>query len=86
MLCRETTHECVEMIRPYLYSYTPDGPRKQVDLDTTSIDSNYIILLDSYFELVTYHGGGIHQLRLLLELCLIFRRIAQRSKHGTPGC
>lgn len=56
MLNRETTGECIRMIRPFLYSYIQGGLRKQVELDTSSVHSNSIVLMDSYFELVTYHG------------------------------
>ncbi|CAK8692475.1 protein transport protein Sec23A-like [Clavelina lepadiformis] len=49
------------MIQPVLYSYSFNGPPEPVLLDSASIQADKILLLDSFFQVLIYHGETIDQ-------------------------
>uniref|UniRef100_A0A674C673 Protein transport protein SEC23 n=1 Tax=Salmo trutta TaxID=8032 RepID=A0A674C673_SALTR len=51
------------MIQPILYSYSFHGPPEPVLLDSGSILPDRILLMDTFFQLVIYHGETIAQWR-----------------------
>jgi len=55
MLYRESTLDCLTMIQPVLYSYSFTGC-EPVMLDTASIQPDRILLLDTFFLLLIFHG------------------------------
>lgn len=56
MLNREDLTQALTMIYPLLYSYSLNGPPEPVRLDIASIQSDRILLMDTYFQIVIYHG------------------------------
>ncbi|EIE23773.1 COP-II coat subunit [Coccomyxa subellipsoidea C-169] len=62
-LNKETAQEATVMIQPSLFSYRAAGACAQVLLDVTSIAPDRILLLDSYFYVVVFHGSSIAQWR-----------------------
>lgn len=49
------------MIQAVLYSYSFNGPPEPVLLDSTSIKQDTILLLDTFFQVLIYHGETIDQ-------------------------
>nr|XP_039259214.1 protein transport protein Sec23A-like [Styela clava] len=49
------------MIQPVLYSYSFNGPPEPVLLDSTSIQPDKILLLDTFFQVLIFHGETIAQ-------------------------
>uniref|UniRef100_H2ZP45 Protein transport protein SEC23 n=1 Tax=Ciona savignyi TaxID=51511 RepID=H2ZP45_CIOSA len=49
------------MMQPVLYSYSFNGPPEPVLLDSTSIQADKILLLDTFFQVLIYHGETIDQ-------------------------
>lgn len=47
------------MIQPTLTSYTLDAPPGPVLLDSISIRADAILLLDSFFYIVVFHGESV---------------------------
>ena len=43
-------------IQPILYAYTFNGPPEPVLLDTSSIQADRILLMDTFFQLLIFHG------------------------------
>jgi len=62
-LNREDLTQCLIMIQPILYSYSFQGPPEPVLLDTSSIQPDRILLLDTFFQVLIYHGETIAQWR-----------------------
>lgn len=62
-LNRETTTNALVMIQPTLMSYSFSGPPEPVLLDVASIVPDRILLLDSYFTVVIFHGTTVAQWR-----------------------
>ena len=56
MLNREDLTQSLIMIQPLLYSYSFNGPPEPVLLDTASIQADRILLMDTFFQIVIYHG------------------------------
>lgn len=52
---RESTQDCLTMIQPVLHSYSFNGC-EPVMLDTSSIQPDRILLLDTFFLLLIFHG------------------------------
>ena len=50
--------QCLIMIQPLLYAYSFQGP-EPVLLDSTSIKPDRILLMDTFFQVVIYHGETI---------------------------
>jgi protein transport protein SEC23 len=51
------------MIQPTLMSYTFDQPPQPVLLDSVSIRPDVILLLDTFFHILIFHGETIAQWR-----------------------
>jgi len=63
MLMREDLNQCLIMIQPILYAYTFSGPPEPVLLDTSSIQPDRILLMDTFFQILIFHGETIAQWR-----------------------
>ncbi|ONK59608.1 uncharacterized protein A4U43_C08F8220 [Asparagus officinalis] len=63
MLNRENVANSVVMIQPLLISYSLQSAPEPVLLDVTAIAADRILLLDSYFTVVVFHGLTIAQWR-----------------------
>lgn len=63
MLDRENVNNAVVMIQPSLISYSFHSAPEPVLLDVTAIAADKILLLDSYFTIVVFHGMSIAQWR-----------------------
>jgi len=59
MLNREDLTQSLIMIQPLLYSYSFNGPPEPVLLDTSSIQKDRILLMDTFFQIVIFHGETI---------------------------
>uniref|UniRef100_A0A3Q3IVF2 Protein transport protein SEC23 n=1 Tax=Monopterus albus TaxID=43700 RepID=A0A3Q3IVF2_MONAL len=60
---RQDLTQSLIMIQPILYSYSFHGPPEPVLLDSSSILPDRILLMDTFFQLVIYHGETISQWR-----------------------
>uniref|UniRef100_A0A8B9H8V2 Protein transport protein SEC23 n=1 Tax=Astyanax mexicanus TaxID=7994 RepID=A0A8B9H8V2_ASTMX len=60
---RQDLTQSLIMIQPILYSYSFHGPPEPVLLDSSSILPDHILLMDTFFQLVIYHGETIAQWR-----------------------
>ncbi|GLE03067.1 hypothetical protein PINS_up011946 [Pythium insidiosum] len=58
-LLRESTTNSLVMLQPSLLSYSFNGPPVPALLDATSVRSDTILLLDSFFYVVVFHGDTI---------------------------
>ncbi|XP_044013279.1 protein transport protein Sec23A isoform X2 [Aphidius gifuensis] len=65
MLMREDLTNSLIMVQPILYSYGFDGPPEPVLLDTSSIQPDRILLMDTFFQILIFHGETIAQWRQL---------------------
>ena len=60
VLNKETTSEALLMLQPELISYQlASSEPEPVMLDVTSIAADRILLLDSYFYVVVFHGSNV---------------------------
>lgn len=57
MLMREDVTQSLIMIQPILYSYSFNGRPEPVLLDSSSIQTDKILLMDTFFHILIYHGG-----------------------------
>uniref|UniRef100_A0A674NJA9 Protein transport protein SEC23 n=1 Tax=Takifugu rubripes TaxID=31033 RepID=A0A674NJA9_TAKRU len=60
---RQDLTQSLIMVQPILYSYSFCGPPEPVLLDSSSILPDRILLMDTFFQLVIYHGETIAQWR-----------------------
>lgn len=60
---RQDLTQSLIMVQPMLYSYSFHGPPEPVLLDSGSILPDRILLMDTFFQLVIYHGETIAQWR-----------------------
>uniref|UniRef100_A0A8C6PF78 Protein transport protein SEC23 n=1 Tax=Nothobranchius furzeri TaxID=105023 RepID=A0A8C6PF78_NOTFU len=60
---RQDLTQSLIMIQPILYSYSFHGPPEPVLLDSSSILPDRILLMDTFFQLVIFHGETIAQWR-----------------------
>eukprot|EP00794_Sanderia_malayensis_P019977 gene19977-21935_t len=60
-LNKEDVTNSLIMIQPILYSYSFHGPPEPVLLDSSSIMPDKILLLDTFFLILIYHGETIDQ-------------------------
>lgn len=60
---RENVANSVVMIQPSLISYAFNSGAEPALLDVASIAADRILLLDSYFTVVVFHGSTIAQWR-----------------------
>lgn len=63
MLNEEDVNNSLTMIQPTLMSYTFDVPPQPVLLDSVSIKPDVILLLDTFFHILIFHGETIAQWR-----------------------
>lgn len=63
VLNREDVNNSLIMIQPTLTAYTFDQEPMPVLLDSVSIKPDHILLLDTYFHLLIFHGETIAQWR-----------------------
>ncbi|XP_014283277.1 protein transport protein Sec23A [Halyomorpha halys] len=63
ILMREDLSQSLIMIQPILYSYSFNGPPEPVLLDTSSIQPDRILLMDTFFQILIFHGETIAQWR-----------------------
>lgn len=63
VLMREDLTQSLIMIQPILYSYSFNGPPEPVLLDTSSIQPDRILLMDTFFQILIFHGETIAQWR-----------------------
>ena len=63
VLNREGTTNSLVMIQPTLLSYSFSGPPQPALLDSTSVRADTILLLDTFFHVVVFHGETIAQWR-----------------------
>lgn len=63
ILNRENVSNSVVMIQPSLISYSFHSGPEPALLDVVSIAADKILLLDSYFTIVIFHGSTIAQWR-----------------------
>lgn len=72
MLMREDLTQSLIMIQPILYSYSFNGPPEPVLLDTSSIQPDRILLMDTFFQILIFHGEVITKILVLCVLLNIF--------------
>ncbi|KAG7268728.1 hypothetical protein CRUP_012872 [Coryphaenoides rupestris] len=60
---RQDLTQSLIMVQPMLYSYSFHGPPEPVLLDSSSILPDRILLMDTFFQLVIFHGETIAQWR-----------------------
>lgn len=63
VLVRENTTNSLVMIQPSLLSYSFNGPPQPVLLDAASVSPDTILLLDTFFHVVVFHGETISMWR-----------------------
>ena len=59
ILTRENTTNSLVMIQPTLLSYSFNGPPQAALLDSDSVRADTILLLDTFFHVVVFHGETI---------------------------
>lgn len=60
---RQDLTQSLIMIQPILYAYSFSGPPEPVLLDSSSILPDRILLMDTFFQILIYHGETIAQWR-----------------------
>ncbi|KAJ6655663.1 hypothetical protein lerEdw1_004899 [Lerista edwardsae] len=60
---RQDLTQSLIMIQPILYAYSFSGPPEPVLLDSSSILPDRILLMDTFFQILIYHGETIDQWR-----------------------
>lgn len=63
VLNEEDVNNSLIMIQPTLMSYTFDTPPQPVLLDSVSIKPDVILLLDTFFHILIFHGEQVAQWR-----------------------
>ena len=64
LLLGESVQNCTIMIQPLLFEYTADNPSPNpVYLDLNSLKSNCVLLLDTFFHVVVWHGIDVMKWR-----------------------
>jgi len=61
MLNVEDMTQSLIMIQPILYAYSFHGPPEPVLLDSSSLQPDKILLMDTFFHILIYHGDTIKQ-------------------------
>jgi protein transport protein SEC23 len=59
VFCREDASNSLVMMQPSLICYSFNGPPQPVLLDATSVRGDVILLLDTFFHVVIFHGETI---------------------------
>ncbi|KAM9787455.1 protein transport protein Sec23A isoform X1 [Syngnathus typhle] len=60
---RQELTQALIMIQPVLYAYSFQGPPEPVLLDSSSILPDRILLMDTFFQILIYHGETVSQWR-----------------------
>uniref|UniRef100_A0A672PD96 Protein transport protein SEC23 n=1 Tax=Sinocyclocheilus grahami TaxID=75366 RepID=A0A672PD96_SINGR len=60
---RQDLTQSLIMVQPILYAYSFNGPPEPVLLDSSSILPDRILLMDTFFQIVIYHGETVSQWR-----------------------
>jgi protein transport protein SEC23 len=60
---RENTANTLVMIQPTLMAYSLSGPAEPAALDVSAMDSQRILLLDTFFHIVIWYGDTINRWR-----------------------
>uniref|UniRef100_A0A7N5ZR15 Protein transport protein SEC23 n=1 Tax=Anabas testudineus TaxID=64144 RepID=A0A7N5ZR15_ANATE len=60
---RQDLTQALIMIQPVLYAYSFNGPPEPVLLDSSSILPDRILLMDTFFQILIYHGETVAQWR-----------------------
>uniref|UniRef100_A0A671MTM9 Protein transport protein SEC23 n=1 Tax=Sinocyclocheilus anshuiensis TaxID=1608454 RepID=A0A671MTM9_9TELE len=60
---RQDLTQSLIMVQPILYAYSFSGPPEPVLLDSSSILPDRILLMDTFFQIVIYHGETVSQWR-----------------------
>uniref|UniRef100_A0AAR2KBR7 Protein transport protein SEC23 n=1 Tax=Pygocentrus nattereri TaxID=42514 RepID=A0AAR2KBR7_PYGNA len=60
---RQDLTQSLIMIQPILYAYSFNGPPEPVLLDSSSILPDRILLMDTFFQILIYHGETVAQWR-----------------------
>uniref|UniRef100_A0A8D0HIL7 Protein transport protein SEC23 n=1 Tax=Sphenodon punctatus TaxID=8508 RepID=A0A8D0HIL7_SPHPU len=60
---RQDLTQSLIMVQPILYAYSFSGPPEPVLLDSSSILPDRILLMDTFFQILIYHGETIAQWR-----------------------
>ena len=64
LLNRETTSDAILMIQPAMQAYSMGSPQPEpVMLDVASVMPDRVLLLDSFFTVVVWHGSTVAQWR-----------------------
>uniref|UniRef100_A0A7C9ANE5 Protein transport protein SEC23 n=3 Tax=Opuntia streptacantha TaxID=393608 RepID=A0A7C9ANE5_OPUST len=63
MLNRENVANSILMIQPSLVSYAINSAPEPAPLDAASVAADRVLLLDSYFTIVVFHGATVAQCR-----------------------
>ena len=63
ILNEEDVNNSLIMIQPTLMSYTFDTPPQPVLLDSVSIKHDVVLLLDTFFHILIFHGEQVAQWR-----------------------
>lgn len=64
LLNRETCNDAITMIQPAMQAYSMSSPQPEpVMLDVASVMPDRVLLLDSYFTVVVWHGSTVAQWR-----------------------
>ena len=64
LLLAESVQNCTIMIQPMLFEYTADNPSPEpVILDLNSLKNDCVLLLDTFFHLVVWHGADVMKWR-----------------------
>ena len=59
ILLRENTSNSLIMLQPSLLSYSFQGPPQPALLDATTVREDTILLLDTFFQVIVFHGEKI---------------------------
>uniref|UniRef100_A0A3B3ZK59 Protein transport protein SEC23 n=1 Tax=Periophthalmus magnuspinnatus TaxID=409849 RepID=A0A3B3ZK59_9GOBI len=60
---RQDLTQALIMVQPVLYAYSFNGPPEPVLLDSSSILPDRILLMDTFFQILIYHGETVAQWR-----------------------
>jgi len=63
MLNQENVANSILMIQPSLVSYAINSAPEPAPLDAASVAADRVLLLDSYFTIVVFHGATVAQCR-----------------------
>jgi protein transport protein SEC23 len=97
VLTRENTTNSLVMIQPTLLSYSFNGPPAAALLDAESVRPDTILLLDTFFHVVVFHGEtiaawreqGYHEVRILFGAWFVLDSVSHlflynHSKKSMP--